>query len=136
MMRVQLSLHVGPTGIRTCAARPVVRAQPSKYIRLYSRFPLTNLFLFLHQTNHYSTQPPHHCTSIHQSKIKSHKVFAKTVICTQQVKVRLHYRAKSMLDEFARRVFDKLTCTEESGNIGLFARQVCSTTLLDSVNAP
>jgi hypothetical protein len=45
-----------------------------------------------------------------------------------RLKVRLHYRAKSSLDEFARRVFDE------------FARRAKSSlklgTLLDSINAP
>jgi hypothetical protein len=58
------------------------------------------------------------------------------------VKVRLHYLAKSTLDEFARRVFDKLASSKLSKSPFLldeFARRANSSlkleTLLDIVNA-
>jgi hypothetical protein len=59
------------------------------------------------------------------------------------LKVRLHYRAKSMLDLFARRVFDKFAPSKAAISAFLlaeFARRANSSpklgTLLDSVNAP
>jgi hypothetical protein len=59
------------------------------------------------------------------------------------LKVRLHYRAKSMLDESARRVFDKFASSKGAKSAFLldeFARRSNSLikfgTLLDSVNAP
>jgi hypothetical protein len=59
------------------------------------------------------------------------------------LKVRLNYRAKSMLDEFARRVFDKFAPGKAAISVFLldeFARRANSSlklgTLLDSVNAP
>jgi hypothetical protein len=58
------------------------------------------------------------------------------------IKVRLLYRAKSMLDELARRVFDKFTPSKAAISAFLldeFARPANSSlklgTLLDSVNA-
>jgi hypothetical protein len=62
---------------------------------------------------------------------------------TEKLKVRLHYRAESMLDEFARRVFDKFAPSRTAISAFLldkFARRADSSlklgTLLDSVNAP
>jgi hypothetical protein len=59
------------------------------------------------------------------------------------LRVRLHYRAKSMINELARRVFDKFTPSKAAISAFLlddFARQENSSlklgTLLESVNAP
>jgi hypothetical protein len=62
---------------------------------------------------------------------------------TNLLKVRLPYRANSMLDEFARRVFDKFAPSKVAISAFLldkFGRRANSSlklgTLLDSVNAP
>jgi hypothetical protein len=54
----------------------------------------------------------------------------------QQLKVRLHYRAKLMLDEFARRVFDKFAPSKAAISAFLLEELAFFGTLHDCVNAP